>query len=115
MGSKLLQNIENGGLQIVEATQTMTEEVDDEEIHFNDNENCDEEFSKFLADNLNYQFLPINKNYTASSRLLKAYEYFNGIDEFIEGYFDIEGGEITPIQYNLVYQAVCEYAENLKR
>jgi hypothetical protein len=75
---------------------TMTEEGDEEEA-IEDVEGCDQEFSKFLADNLNYQFLPINNNFTASSRLLRAYEYFNGIDDFIEGYFDIEGGEITPI------------------
>ena len=43
-------------------------------------EHCeDDDFKKFLESNLDYLQLPINKSFTASEQLLKAYEYYDGI------------------------------------
>jgi len=57
----------------------------------------DQDFKVFLEQNLDFYALPINKDFTASAKLLKAYEYFNGIEMFIRSYFDIEHGEISMI------------------
>jgi len=64
----------------------------------------EEDFRKFLEENLNFsRELPINKNFTPGHQLLKAYEYFDGIDDVIYSFFDIDNGEISSIQYQLVF------------
>jgi hypothetical protein len=55
-------------------------------------EQYDCDFKIFLQKNLDYSRLSINK-VSASKRLLRSYEYFEGIPEFIQTYF--EPGEIN--------------------
>jgi hypothetical protein len=57
--------------------------------------------------------LSINNNFTCSHRLLKAYEYFEGIPAFISSYF--EPHEINQTQYGLIEQSICDYIEKLKK
>ena len=76
-------------------------------------ETYDNEFKEFLATNLDYRRLLINRKFSASQRLLTAYEYFDGIPEFIQTYF--EPGEINKIQHQLIEQSICDYVEVLKK
>ena len=72
----------------------------------------DSEFKTFLLDNLDFSRLNINKM-PPSKRLFRAYEYFEGIPQFIQTYF--EPGEINGIQYDLIEQCICDYVESLKK
>lgn len=73
----------------------------------------DREFREFLQKNLDFNRLRINRVFNAQERLLTAYEYFDGIGEFIASYFGPE--EINDIQYQLIEQSICEYLEQLKK
>ena len=75
-------------------------------------EQYDCEFKTFLQNNLDYSRLAINK-VSASKRLLRAYEYFEGIPDFIQTYF--EPGEINGTQYELIEQCICDYVESIKK
>lgn len=55
-----------------------------------------ENFAKYLMQQMEINELPINKNFSAQSRLLCAYDYFSGIYELITANFDLQSGEISP-------------------
>ena len=55
----------------------------------------DHKFRGFLQSSLDFTLLPIHKDYPLATQILHAYEYFEGVHEFIEGYFDLAEGELT--------------------
>jgi hypothetical protein len=64
---------------------------------------------------LDFQQLPILRDFTLSQQLFQQYEYFNGIDDFIIHFFDLENSDMSTVQYRLIFQSVVEYCEVIKK